>query len=244
MKSKSDINSLVKEFSNLNKSYDSLLVDAIPFENIINKKIPVIYANNEIIKKNTKSIELENILKKFPPQAIGSVSLYNQFNHKANEFDTEQQQALTRFIILIENTEKRYREQYLTVTTKYLSHPFKSGINELQNIFLTLANYFTLLKSLIDESTGDTVLFNKVYTNLEDSGLFMSVPEKKQLEYLKEMVELHKELLNKLDKLNLKLNKLQGDINYSLSMLDSLETELWDVASGLDDVSLEIDINK
>ena len=244
MKSKSDINSLVKKLSNLNKSYDSLLVDAIPFENIINKKIPVIYANNEIIKKNTKSIELENILKKFPPQAIGSVSLYNQFNHKANEFDTEQQQALTRFIILIENTEKRYREQYLTVTTKYLSHPFKSGINELQNIFLTLANYFTLLKSLIDESTGDTVLFNKVYTNLEDSGLFMSVPEKKQLEYLKEMVELHKELLNKLDKLNLKLNKLQGDINYSLSMLDSLETELWDVASGLDDVSLEIDINK
>jgi hypothetical protein len=229
MKSKSDINSLVKKLSNLNKSYDSLLVDAIPFENIINKKIPVIYANNEIIKKNTKSIELENILKKFPPQAIGSVSLYNQFNHKANEFDTEQQQALTRFIILIENTEKRYREQYLTVTTKYLSHPFKSGINELQNIFLTLANYFTLLKSLIDESTGDTVLFNKVYTNLE---------------YLKEMVELHKELLNKLDKLNLKLNKLQGDINYSLSMLDSLESELWDVASGLDDVSLEIEINK
>jgi len=88
MKSKSDINSLVKKLSNLNKSYDSLLVDAIPFENIINKKIPVIYANNEIIKKNTKSIELENILKKFPPQAIGSVSLYNQFNHKANEFDT------------------------------------------------------------------------------------------------------------------------------------------------------------
>ena len=229
MKSKSDINSLVKEFSNLNKSYDSLLVDAIPFENFINKKILVIDANNNIIKKNTKSIELENILKKFPPQAIGSVSLYNQFNHKANEFDTEQQQGITRFIILIENTEKRYREQYLTVTTKYLSHPFKSGINELQNTFLTLANYFTLLKSLIDESTGDTVLFNKIYTKLE---------------YLKEMVELHKELLNKLDKLDLKLNKLQGDINYSLSMLDSLETELWDVASGLDDVSLEIDINK
>ena len=244
MKSKSDINSLVKEFSNLNKSYDSLLVDAIPFENIINKKIPVIYANNEIIKKNTKSIELENILKKFPPQAIGSVSLYNQFNYKANEFDTEQQQGLTRFIVLIENTEKSYREQYLTVTKKYLSHPFKSGINELQNTFLTIANYYTLLKSLIDESTGDTVLFNKIYTNLEDSGLFMSVPEKQQLEYLREMVELHKELLNKLDKLDLKLNKLQEDINYSLSMLDSLESELWDVASGLDDVSLEIEINK
>jgi len=100
------------------------------------------------------------------------------------------------------------------------------------------------LKSLIDESTGDTVLFNKIYTNLEDSGLFMSVPEKQQLEYLREMVELHKELLNKLDKLDLKLNKLQEDINYSLSMLDSLESELWDVASGLDDVSLEIEINK
>ena len=100
------------------------------------------------------------------------------------------------------------------------------------------------LKSLIDESTGDTVLFNKIYTNLEDSGLFMSVPEKQQLEYLMEMVELHKELLNKLDKLDLKLNKLQRDINYSLSMLDSLESELWDVASGLDDVSSEIEINK
>ena len=46
------------------------------------------------------------------------------------------------------------------------------------------------------------------------------------------------------DKLDLKLNKLQGDINYSLSMLDSLESVLWDVASGLDDVSLEIEINK
>ena len=81
-------------------------------------------------------------------------------------------------------------------------------------------------------------------TNLEDSGLFMSVPEKKQLEYLKEMVELHKELLNKLVKLDLKLNKLQGDINNSLSMLDSLESELWDVASGLEDVSFEIELNK
>ena len=45
-------------------------------------------------------------------------------------------------------------------------------------------------------------------------------------------------------KLDLKLNKLQGDINNSLSMLDSLESELWDVASGLEDVSFEIELNK
>ena len=244
MTEKLTLNSLITELSNLNSSYGNLIIDAIPLEKIIKKKLLILDENKEIIKNSTKSIELENILKKFPSQAIGSVNLYNQFNHKANQFDTEQQQGLTRFIILIENTEKRYREQYLTITKKYLSHPFKSGINELQNTFLTLANYYTILKSLIDESTGDTILFNKIYTNLEDSGLFMSVPEKKQLEYLKEMVELHKELLNKLVKLDLKLNKLQGDINNSLSMLDSLESELWDVASGLEDVSFEIELNK
>ena len=89
MTEKLTLNSLITELSNLNSSYGNLIIDAIPLEKIIKKKLLILDENKEIIKNSTKSIELENILKKFPSQAIGSVNLYNQFNHKANQFLNE-----------------------------------------------------------------------------------------------------------------------------------------------------------
>jgi len=241
MKTELEINTFLSEISSVIKACESVLSKSITFEEEIEEKINTISSNEKLIINNKKSISLENKLKNYPCQAIGSVFLYNELNRKANQFDNIQLKGITRFIILIENTEKVYRDQYCIVTKTYLTDPFSSAINELDKTYLTVSNYYVLLKTLINESNGDMVLFNKVYTSLEDSGLFMSVPEKQQLNYLKEMVELHKKLIIKLDKVDLKLIQMNDNITEILSMTDSLEFELWDVSSKIDDLSYDIE---
>ena len=133
------------------------------------------------------SIKLEKDLKKFPSQAIGSVTLYNKLNEKYRLYDENQFNKIIRFLEHIEIKEKNYRNLYVTFTNDYVSAPETISIQELKKEQKEINDCYKLLIVLVDEVNGDVVKFNKVYNKLEDSGLFLSVPEKKNLQYLDEI---------------------------------------------------------
>lgn len=184
------------------------------------------------------SIHKEILLKKFPSQAIGSVILYNELNEKFNYYADNQFNKIIRFLEHIENKEKKYRDLYLNCTGDYITDPNGIPFDELIKEKKEIDNCYELLSILINEVNGDIVKFNKVYNKLEDAGLFMTMPEKANQQYLLEIstkldnvIEGLMVLFQSLEETNNSLRQIEGNTSeIALNMYD-VKSDLWDIAS-------------
>lgn len=184
------------------------------------------------------SINKEILLKKFPSQAIGSVVLYNELNEKFNYYADNQFNKTIRFLEHIENKEKKYRDLYLNCTGDYITDPSGIPFDELIKEKKEIDNCYELLSILVNEVNGDIVKFNKVYNKLEDAGLFMTMPEKANQQYLLDIstkldnvIEGLKVLFQSLEETNNSLRQIEGNTSeISLNMYD-VKSDLWDIAS-------------
>jgi len=244
---KSEIKKLSSEINILIESHDSIFSEAKTLHKKIEKNIKSVSAKNDLISTYKKSISLESELKIYPHQAIGSVGLAKKFNEKNENFptafDNEQEKGITRFIMFIEGVEGTYRNYYINIAETYLSDPKSQGINDmilLNKTFTALSNFYILLKTLIKESNGDIVLFNKAYITLEDRGMFMSFPEKEQLSILKELVESHYKIIDAIQSIDIKLVQIGDNIRDSYDVLQDMNTELFCINQSVMDVDYSI----
>lgn len=208
----------------------------------ISKHIEDNIKSAEKIDKNIElaksSINKEILLKKFPSQAIGSVVLYNELNEKFNYYTDNQFNKTIRFLEHIENKEKKYRDLYLNCTGDYITNPNGIPFDELIKEKKEIDNCYELLTILINEVNGDIVKFNKVYNKLEDAGLFMTMPEKANQQYLLEIstkldnvIEGLMVLFQSLEETNNSLRQIEGNTSeIALNMYD-VKSDLWDIAS-------------
>lgn len=187
-----------------------------------------------------KSIHLEKLLRKFPSQAIGSVALYNKLNENYSYYDEAQFNKIIRFVQHIEEKEKRYRKLYVNCTNDYVNNPEGIPVDALQREQHELKISYQLLTVLAHEINGDVVSFNKVYNKLEDTGMFMTVPEKQNQEFL---AQISSKLDNVMNGLKAVFDTLQ-ETNRNLEQISQNTEEtafnVWDMSSQLWDISWEM----
>lgn len=191
---------------------------------------------NKIFDLTYFSIKHELELQNKPTQAIGSVAFYNKLNENSIFYDEIKFNKIIRFLDHIEIKEKNYRDLYITCTNEYINTLDTIPINELKQEEKEINDCYKLLSVLLAEVNGDVVKFNKVYNSLEDAGLFMTVPEKKNLQYLGEIstkldsvMEGLKAVFKSLEESNKNLREInQNTAEISYNTL-GLYDELWDI---------------
>jgi hypothetical protein len=240
---KQEIEDLTKQYNDINKlkikinSFDEQLINIETiYKQSSNDMLEKISVINNSINDIQKSIILEGELKNFPSQAIGSVNLYNNLNDKHAFFIDTQFNKIIRFLDHIESKEKNYRDLYVTCTSEYINSPHSIPIQELKKEEKEINDCYKLLIVLITEVNGDIVKFNKVYNSLEDAGLFMSVPEKKNLEYLGKIsskldsvMEGLKAVFKSLEESNRNLREINQNTAEISNNTMGLYEELWDI---------------
>lgn len=184
-----------------------------------------------------KSIKHENALREFPSQAIGSVTLYNKLNENYSFFNESQFNKIIRFVQHIEEKEKEYRKLYVTCTKGYIKTPSHIPFNDLKKEQHELKISYQLLTVLANEINGDVVSFNKVYNKLEDAGMFMTVPEKQNQEYLKQISSkldnvMHglKAVFDSLQETNLNLREISQNTMETAYNSGDMSSHLWDIS--------------
>lgn len=199
-----------------------------------------INSNQKKIGFEELKIKREQALSKMPSQAIGTVTLYNKLNENYQFFDNEQFNKVVRFVTHIEDKEKDYRKHYLDCTKNYINDPKGIPLNILRNTKKEIDYSYKLLSILINEVNGDVVSFNKVYNKLEDVGLFMTVPEKRNQEFLNQISEKLsnvmsglKTIFEQLENTNDALRSIENSASYSAFLLDDVSNQLWDISYDL-----------
>ena len=192
-----------------------------------------IYLKQKEIKFKELKIQKEQHLSKMPSQAFGSVALYNQLNENYQFFDIDQFNKVVRFVSHIEDKEKDYRRLYLKCTKIYTGDPKNIPIDEMKKTKKEIDFSYKLLSILINEVNGDLVSFNKVYNRLEDAGLFMTVPEKRNQEYLNQISDKLSVVMNGLKVIFEQLeqtNDTLRSIDDNTSVLHDINDQLWDIS--------------
>ena len=170
-----------------------------------------------------KSIWLESVLSKLPPQGIGSVHFYNNLNQKRDLFDNIQFSNITRFLSYVENTEKSYRQLFLKSHKSYFKNPNGEFYITLFSTLESLNVSYNLSKVLIEEIDNDYVKFSKVYNKLEDQGFFLNDIEKIQVQSL---INISKSLIKIDNSINKLSNTLVTEFNKLESALGSIDNEI------------------
>jgi hypothetical protein len=144
---------------------------------------------------------------------------------------------IIRFVQHIEEKEKRYRDFYVNCSSDYISNPDTIPINDLKKEQRELKISYQLLTILSNEVNGDIVSFNKVYNKLEDSGMFMTVPEKQNQEYLSQIsskldsvMKGLKAVFDSLQETNRNLQVISKETSYIASAVDGMSSDLWDIS--------------
>jgi DNA repair exonuclease SbcCD ATPase subunit len=184
-----------------------------------------------------KSINHEKTLRMFPSQAIGSVALHNKLNENYSFFDEAQFNKIIRFVQHIEEKEKRYRDLYVNCTNDYINNPEGIPIKDLKKEQHELKISYQLLTVLANEINGDVVSFNKVYNKLEDAGIFMTVPEKQNQEYLMQISSKLDNLMNglkavfdSLQETNRNLREISQNTSETAYNTGEMSSHLWDIS--------------
>ena len=228
------------EVDNINELLDELELKIRNFSDEDNKLISLINITQRLenkIRLNKIAIPNEYELRKFPSQAIGSVSLYNKLNENYSFFDEAQFNKIVRFVQHIEEKEKKYRDLYVNCTNDYVKNPEGIPIKDLKKEQHELKISYQLLTVLANEINGDVVSFNKVYNKLEDAGMFMTVPEKQNQEYLKQISSKLDNVMNglkavfdSLQETNRNLREISQETSYIASVATDMSSHLWDIS--------------
>lgn len=211
------------------------------FSNINNVENQIIF--------NQATINLEKKLRKYSSQAIGSVLFYNHLNEKRDLFVDSQFNKTIRFLEHIENKEQKYRDLYVNCTKNYLN-THGIPIDELKNEKKEIDDCYNLISILVSEVNGDVVKFNKVYNKLEDAGLFMTIPEKINQQYLSEISSKLdnvilglKVLFISIEEANRSLREIEGYTSEIAANTYDITEQLWDISSNLKEVNSSIKFN-
>jgi hypothetical protein len=228
------------EADDINDLLDELELKIRNFSNEDNKLISLLNTTQRLENKlrlNKIAIHNEYELRTFPSQAIGSVALYNKLNENYSFFDEAQFNKIIRFVQHIEEKEKRYRDLYVNCTNDYINNPEGIPIKDLKKEQHELKISYQLLTVLANEINGDVVSFNKVYNKLEDAGMFMTVPEKQNQEYLKQISSKLDSVMNglkavfdSLQETNRNLREISQETSYIASVTTDMSSHLWDIS--------------
>ena len=225
-----DINEIINEFEFIIRNFNNENHKLINLANVIQT------LENKI-HQNKMAIDNEHKLKKLPCQAIGSVSLYNKLNENYSFFNESQFNKIIRFVQHIEEKEKEYRKLYVTCTRGYIKNPSHIPFNDLKKEQHELKISYQLLTVLAHEINGDVVSFNKVYNKLEDAGMFMTVPEKQNQEYLKQISSkldnvMHglKAVFDSLQETNQNLQEISQNTLETAHSIGDMSSHLWDIS--------------
>ncbi len=233
-----NIQSLNLELSGLNK----IMVD---IEKTIDENISTFGELQNHIETQRQSIKEENTLKNYPSGAQGSVFFHNVMSNKFDLFDINHLNKITRFFTYIEKLEDQYASLYSKATTIYYKNPYDQSISDLYSVYAKILDSYHLLFLLIVEVDGDQLLYHQVFNKLEDSGIFLTLNEKKLLDTMAEIsgklteiiksVKTQISVSNETNRLLLQsidaLNGLTSDINYLSSDISSIGYNVSDMQS-------------
>jgi methyl-accepting chemotaxis protein len=96
---------------------------------------------------------------------------------------------------------------------------------------------YQLLTVLAHEINGDVVSFNKVYNKLEDTGMFMTVPEKQNQEFLAQISSKLDNVMNglkavfdTLQETNRNLQQISQNTEETAFNVGDMSSQLWDIS--------------
>lgn len=245
----SDIEILIGDRESLNRKLNKLIDNSLKEENKISHEIS---KNNLIIKKleneiedykniinNCKRnielekrncklrIELEKQIKLMPIKAIGVIKLSQKLNEKSKFINDIMLNKITRFITYIEKAELDYNSEYNQSIKNYISNPEIVDLNLLENKINSINQLYKTLATIIFSSEKDKVLFNKLYNDLEDKGIFNTSYEKK-------MFSMFMQIIGSLD-------YMQNQIEGLSDKVDFIQSDLWDLNSEIEDLNSKVD---
>ena len=144
----------------------------------------------------------------------------------------------------LEEKEIEYRKLYLTCTNDYIKDFQGIPINDLKKEKISLNIGYKLLSVLANEIKGDVVSFNKVYNKLEDTGMFMSVPEKQNQEYFSQISSKLSYVMDGLKAVFETLQETNSNLRQISSAQDEIASSTGEIANSLWDISWEVsDLN-
>ncbi len=227
-----------------NIKYTEVINEIAAIKKLINTK------NNEIAKSTNKvnpilkninskylSTAIEGVLLSLPSTAIGSITYSKKLNNQANLYNAQQFNKIIRFITFIEDSEKVYNDSYLALSKKYLSRPIKKDAEELITQHKLIYSEYKLMDVLCNGILVDKVMFNKIYNNLEDKGIFLTKYEKINMEYLSSIARNIEQVVDQLNDINdslIEVNEHLWQINDSIYSIN-------DGISSMSDTLKEID---
>ncbi|MDG2314764.1 MAG: hypothetical protein P8L72_05230 [Flavobacteriaceae bacterium] len=185
--------------------------------------------NKKSIKLKLKSINLEKVLNSFPSRGIGSIISYNKLNEKYDVYDTFQFNKIIRYVVFIENLENEYFNLVKNSKNEYISNPDSKLFEKLINKYNFLSLNYQLLKILTDEVEGDKLLFNKVFNELEDQGMFLSKVETFNMETFKSINNSLGSVVNLLGNVNDNITSLSVDVMTTNDYLSDINSTLWNL---------------
>jgi len=192
-----------------------------------NKKI--IKHNNNSIKLKLKSINLEKVLNSLPSRGIGSTISYNKLNDKYDVYDTFQFNKIIRYVVFIENLENEYSDLVKKSINEYIYNPDSKLFGTLIKKYNFLSLNYQLLNILVDEVDGDKLMFNKVFNELEDQGMFLTKVEVFNMETFKSINDSLSKVVDLLDYVNDNITNLSVDVSITNDRLDDINSTLWSI---------------
>ena len=187
-----------------------------------------INSNIESIALKKKSIAIEELLNNFPSQAVGTIDFNNKLNEKFESFDSFQFNKISRYVVFVENIEKEYNKLVKKCEKTYLKNPDSRVYGELVEKYNLLSINYQFLKILTEEIEGDKLLFNKVYNELEDKGLFLSKIDSFKIEAFGSIVRSLNKSVNLLENVDSSLGSMTNKIGDIGRQIRETNNILWD----------------
>ena len=182
---------------------------------------------------NKKIISIEDDLNKLPVRGIGSIVIYNMLTEKFNFFEVNQFNKLIRFLTFVEIKENEYSTFLKKTSNNYYKSPDTKQLNVLKNSNEQLNSFYKILMMCCDSVNIDKVTFNKLFNMLEDEGYFLSVPEKENIEHLKNIISGLNNVMDSIDSFRKESNENLREISHNQIDMDM---KLWDIRDSVRDL--------
>tara|TARA_B110000879_G_scaffold166103_1_gene214657 strand:- start:839 stop:1516 length:678 start_codon:yes stop_codon:yes gene_type:complete len=219
------------------EKFDGFIIESQSFikktDELEDKKIKLEKERSVLLEQrslNKKIISIEDDLNKLPVRGIGSIFIYNMLNEKFSFFEVNQFNKLIRFLTFVEIKENEYSTFLKKTSNNYYKSPDTEQLNVLKNSYNQLNSFYKILMVCCDSVDIDKVTFNKLFNMLEDEGYFLSVPEKENIEHLKNIISGLNNVMDSIDSFRKESNENLREISHNLIDMDM---NLWDISGSL-----------
>lgn len=198
-------------------------------KNNISKNLNDIKENDNHIELKLKSIKLEGVLNSFPSNAIETINFKNILNEKYDFYDTFQFNKIIRFVVFVETIEKEYFNLVGKSKKEYITNPGSDVFVNLIDKYNFLSLNYQLLKILTDEVDGDKLMFNKVFNELEDQGMFLTKIETFNIKTYSSINESLDSVVNLLGEVSSDIRDISYEVSMTNHVLEDINSKVWNI---------------